>query len=92
MHKAPAFRRACEAVCGRDEWAIVHLLPAGPVPDVDECPVREVVRVVNVPHDPHVAIASLRDAVAVEQGSVVVYQPSYSTVAWGQSIPRPLTP
>ena len=39
MHGGPAFRTACEAVCGRDEWAIVLLLPAGPVPDADDCPV-----------------------------------------------------
>ena len=38
---------------------------------------------VNVPHDPHVAIASLRDGGAVEQGSVVVYQPSRSMAVWG---------
>ena len=57
--------------CG--EWAIVLLLPAGPVLDADECSVTEVVRMANVPHDPHVAIASLRDGGAVQQGSVVVY-------------------
>ena len=38
---------------------------------------------VNVPHDPHVAVTSLRDGGAVEQGSVVVYQPSRSTAVWG---------
>ena len=37
----------------------------------------------NVPHDPHVAVTSLRDGGAVEQGSVVVYQPSCSTAVWG---------
>ena len=37
----------------------------------------------NVPHDPHVAVTSLRDGGAVEQGSVVVYQPSCSTTVWG---------
>ena len=37
----------------------------------------------NVPHDPHVAVTSLRDGGAMEQGSVVVYQPSGSTAVWG---------
>ena len=37
----------------------------------------------NVPHEPHVAVASLRDGGAVEQGSVVVYQPSCSATVWG---------
>ena len=37
----------------------------------------------NVPHNPHVAVTSLRDGRAVEQGSVVVYQPSRSTAVWG---------
>ena len=37
----------------------------------------------NVPHDPHVAVTSLRDGGAVEQGSVVVYQPSCSATVWG---------
>ena len=37
----------------------------------------------NVPHDPHVAITSFRDGGAVEQGSLVVYQPSCSTTVWG---------
>ena len=35
-----------------------------------------------MPHDPHVAITSLRDRGPVEQGSVVVYQPSRSTAVW----------
>ena len=83
VHGGPVFRRACEAVCGLDEWAIALLLPAGPVPDADNCPVPEVVQIVNVPHDPHVAITSLRDGGAVEQGFVVVYQLSGSTVVWG---------
>ena len=68
---------------GCSEWAIVLLLPAGPVPDADECSVPEVVRMSHVPHDPHVAVTSLRDGGAVEQGSVVVYQPSCSTTVWG---------
>ena len=83
VHRGPAFRRACEAVCGRAEWAIVLLLPAGPVSDADDCPVAEVVRIVNVPHDPHVAVTWLRDGGAVEQCSVVVYQPSRSTAVGG---------
>ena len=29
----------------------------------------------KVPHDPHVAVTSLREGGAVEQGTVVVYQP-----------------
>ena len=37
----------------------------------------------NVLHDPHVAVTSLRDGGAVEQGSVVVYQPSCSTTVRG---------
>ena len=92
VHGQPAFRRACEAVRGCGEWAIILLLPAGPVPDADECPVPEVVRMVNVTHDPHIAVTSLRHGGAVDQGSVVVYQPSCSTAVWGRSIPRPLTP
>ena len=73
VHGRPAFSRACAAVHGCSEWAIVLLLPAGPVPDPDEYSVPEVVRMSNVPHDPHVAVTSLRDGGAVEQGSVVVY-------------------
>ena len=83
VHGRPAFSRACAAVHGCSEWAIVLLLPAGPVPDMDEYSVTEVVRMSNVPHDPHVAVTSLRDGGAVEQGSVVVYQPSCSSTVWG---------
>ena len=83
VHGRPAFSRACAAVHGCSEWAIVLLLPAGPVPDADECSVPEVVRMSNVPHDPHVAVTSLRAGGAVERGSVVVYQPSCSTTVWG---------
>ena len=83
VHGRPAFSRACAAVQGCNEWAIVLLLPAGPVPDPDECSVPEVVRMSNVPHDPHVAVTSLRDGGAVEQGSVVVYQPSCSATVLG---------
>ena len=36
VHGRPAFSRACAAVHGCSEWAIVLLLPAGPVPDANE--------------------------------------------------------
>ena len=83
VHGRPTFSRACAAVRGCSEWAIVLLLPASPVPDADECSVPEVVRMSHVRHDPHVAITSLRHGGAVEQGSVVVYQPSCCTTVWG---------
>ena len=83
VHGRPPFFRACAAVHRCSEWAIVLLLPAGPIPDPDEYSVPEVVRMSNVPHDPHVAVTSLRDGGAVEQGSVVVYQPSCSATVWG---------
>ena len=37
----------------------------------------------KVPHNPHVAVTSLRDGGAVEQGTMVVYQPPLSTAACG---------
>ena len=37
VHGRPTFYMACAAVPGRNEWAIVLVLPAGPVPDADEC-------------------------------------------------------
>ena len=86
VHGRPAFSRACTAVHRCCEWAIVLLLPAGPIPDPDEYSVPEVVRMSNVPHNPHdrhVAVTSLRDGGAVEQGSVVVYEPSCSATVWG---------
>ena len=83
VHGRPAFSKACAAVHGCSEWAIVLLLPPGPVPDADECSAPGVVRMSNVPRDPHVAVASLRDGGEVEQGFVVVYQPSCSTTVWG---------
>ena len=83
VHGRPAFSRACAAVHGCSEWAIVLLLPAGPVPDPDEYSVPEVVRMSNVPLDPHIAVTSLRDGGAVEQGSVAVYEPSCSAMVWG---------
>ena len=86
VHVRPAFSRACAAVQGCSEWAIVLLLPAGPVPDPVEYLVPEVVRMSNVPHDPHVAVTLLRDGGAVEQGSVVVYQPSCSATVLGGGV------
>ena len=83
VHGRPAFSRACAAVHGCSEWAMVLLLPASPVPDPDEYSVPEVVWMSNVRHDPHVAGTSLRDGGAVEQGSVVVYQPPCSPTVWG---------
>ena len=83
VHGRPVFYRACAAARWCDEWVIVLQLPAGPVPDADECSVPEVVRMANVPHDPNVAITSLRDGGSVEHGSVVVSQPSSSTAVWG---------
>ena len=79
----PAFCRACAAVRGCSEWAIVLLLPAGPVPDADATSVPEVARMSHVPHNPHVAVTSLREGGVVEHGSVVVYQPSCSRTVWG---------
>ena len=83
VHGRHAFSRACAAVHRCREWAIVLLLPAGPVPDADECSVQEVVRIRNVRQDSHVAVTLLCDGRAVEQGSVVVYQPSCPTTVWG---------
>ena len=88
----PAFSRACAAVHKCSDWAIAHLLPGGPIPDPDEYSVPEVVRMSNVPHDPHVAVTSLRDDGEVEQGSVVVYQPSCSATVWGAEYTTPRTP
>ena len=86
VHGRPEFSRACAAVHGCSEWAIVLLLTAGPVLDADECSDPEVVRMSDVPHDLHVAVTSLRDGGAVEQGSVVVYQPSCSTTVLGGGV------
>ena len=83
VYRRSAFSRAWAAVHGCSEWAIVLLLPAGPAPDPDECSVPEVVWMSKVPHDPHVAVTSLRDGGTVEHGSVVVYQPSCSATVWG---------
>ena len=76
---------------GREEWAIVLLLPSGAAPDVDASPVPEVVRLDKVPHDLHVAVTLLREGGALEQGTVVVYQPLRSTCR-ERSIARPSTP
>ena len=72
-----------KAVWGRAEWAIEFLVPAGLTPDADGRLVAEVVRLDNVPHDPHVAVTSLREGGAVEQGKVVVYQWHGSMTVWG---------
>ena len=58
-------------------------LPAGPAPDADASPVPEVVRLDKVPHDPHIAVTSLREGGVVDQGTEVVYQPHRSTTVWG---------
>ena len=42
VHGRSAFDRACKAVWGQEEWAIVLLLPSGPAPNADESPVAEV--------------------------------------------------
>ena len=83
VHGTSAFDRACKAVWGGAEWAILLLLPTGPASDADLSPVPEVIRLDKVPHDPHVVVTSLREAGAVEQGTVVVYQPHSSTTVWG---------
>ena len=83
VHGKSAFDRACKAVWGREKWATVLLLPSGPAPDTDQSPILEVIRLDKVPHDPHVAITSLRDGGAVGLGTVVVYQPLRSTAVWG---------
>ena len=79
----PAYDRACKAMWGREEWAIVVLLLSGPALDADESPVPEVVRLDKAPHDPPVAVTSLRDSGAVKQGIVVVFQLPRSTAVWG---------
>ena len=83
VHGRPAFDRACKAVWGREEWAIVLLLQSSPAPDADESPVPDMVRRDKVPHDPRVAVTLLRDGGAVEHGTMVVYQPPRSTAVWG---------
>ena len=83
VHGRLALGRACKAVWGREEWAIILLQPSGPAHDAHESPVPEVVKLDKVPHDPHVAVTSLREGGAVEQGTVVVYQPLRSTAVWG---------
>ena len=83
VHGRPAFDRACNAVGGREEWAIVLLLSSAPAPDAHESPVPEVVRMDNVPHDPYVAVTSPCDGGAAEQGTEVLYQPPRSTAIWG---------
>ena len=86
----PPFSRACAAVRWCSECAIFFLLPARPVPDADEFSVPEVVWMSNVPHDPPVAVTSLRDGGALEHGSAVVYKPSCSTTVWVAEYTRAL--
>ena len=91
VHGRPAFSRACAAVHGCNN-AIVLLLPAGPIPDHDECSVPEVVRMSNMPHDPHVA--SRRCVMAARWNRDLWWCTSLPTPQrfGGRSIPRPLTP
>ena len=77
------FDGACKAVWGQEEWAIVLMLPSSPASNAEEGPFPEVVRLDKVPHDRHVAVTSLRNGGAVEQGTVVVYQLPLSTSVWG---------
>ena len=44
VHGRSAFDRACNAVWGREECAIVLILPSGPVYDFDESPAPEVLQ------------------------------------------------
>ena len=83
VHRASAFDKACKAVWGRTEWAIVLLVPAGPAPDADASLVPEVVRLDNVPRDPHVAVTSLHEGGAVEQETIMAYKPHGSMMVWG---------
>ena len=83
VHGRSAFDRACKAVWGGEEWAIVLLLPLGLAPDADASSVPELIRLDKVPHDPLVAVTSLREGGAVEQGTLVVYHPLRATAVWG---------
>ena len=78
-----AFDTACKAVWGRVEWAIVLLVPARPAPDADASRVPEVVTLDNVPHDPQVAVTSLREGGAGEQRTAVAYELHRSIIVWG---------
>ena len=66
VHGKGAFDRACKALWGLAEWAIVLLLPTGLATDANASPVPEVLRLDKVPHDPHVVVTSLREGGAVE--------------------------
>ena len=66
VHGASAFDRACKAVCGGAELAIVLLVPAGLAADTDASRVPELVTLDNVPHDPHAAVTLMREGGAVE--------------------------
>ena len=48
------------------------------------------VRLDKVPHDPHVAVTSLREVGVLEQVRVVVYHPIRSTAVWGAEYTRAL--
>ena len=78
-----AFDRACKVVWGGAEGPVVLLVLAGSAPDAHVSPVAEVVRLDKVPHDPHVPVISLGEGGAVEQGTVVIYQPHRSTTVRG---------
>ena len=67
---------------GHAAWAIVLVVPAGAVRDMDEAPALEVVRPVNVPHDPHVVVRSPREGGVVEEGIVVVYHVHGAVALW----------
>ena len=66
VHGRSAFDRACKAVWGREEWAITLLTLSGPASDADGSPIPPVVTLDKVPHDPHVAVTSMREGGAVE--------------------------
>ena len=66
VHGMSAFERACKAVWGRAEWAIVMLVPGGPAPDADGSAFPEVDKLDNLPHGPHVVVILLHEGGAVD--------------------------
>ena len=89
VHGVLAFDRACTAVWGQAELAIVLLVLVGPAPDADAIRVPKEIGLDNVPHDPHVAVTSLhrcKKSGAGEQGKVLVYQPHGSMTVWGAEV------
>ena len=66
VHRISALDRACTAVWGWADWAIVLLVLAGPTPNAVAIPVPGVVKLDSAPHDPHVAVTSLQEGGAVE--------------------------